>query len=140
MTNTPYKEQIEKIIRTSPSWNDKDPRTQSERIMEILDLAVAEREKEIVKIIIKSRTVNEQFGVGLNEETARNQILSDIMTTKELKQQAREEFDKQILNINIGTDWGICPSQIEAILHFLDSIIDRAVEMTEERISEESYE
>lgn len=48
MTNTPYKEQIEKIIRTSPSWNDKDPRTRSERIMEILDLAVAEREKEIV--------------------------------------------------------------------------------------------
>lgn len=67
MTNTSYKEQIEKIIRSSPSWNDGDPRTQSERIMEILDLAVAEREKEIKEKIKNFVIIDNEFKVGAEE-------------------------------------------------------------------------
>lgn len=61
------------------------------------------------------------------------------MNTQEIKEQAHKEFDK--LNIP-----GLYLSQQQKLKSFIDSIIDRTVQMTEERIVgvieeyEETYE
>lgn len=46
----------------------------------------------------------------------------------------REEFVKEILEVKIGTDWGICPSQIEAIERFMFNKLDQALENQREEI------
>lgn len=56
------------------------------------------------------------------------------MTTQELKQQVREEFDKEFPLIQFDI------TKHGSVKDFIDFIIDKTVQHEQERISEESYE
>lgn len=59
------------------------------------------------------------------------------MTPQEIKQQAHKEFDKKFVKDSIMTNVRLIERQNpNEIKSFLDSLIDRTVQMTEERVAQ----
>ena len=56
---------------------------ETKQFKSFLSTALEKQQKDIEQIIEKSRTVDEKFGIGVREETARQQILVDLSLLKE---------------------------------------------------------
>ena len=77
-------------IVTKNSWSDEfDVRYKSNEnyvfdevtfldLKSFISSLLAKQQEEFVKIVKNSRTVDEHFGLGIKEETARNQVIADI--------------------------------------------------------------
>lgn len=78
------KEEISKLVSGfNCDINDDNRESIEKEVAEFMYVYKRQLLEEIIKVIRNSRTTSEEYGVGMGEETARCQAITDILVSLE---------------------------------------------------------